>query len=558
MTSRILNLIEQNNLGTLSIRNLLLNGAIFTIPLTLSATMGNNFELPKWLLTGMILSLLFANQVFAKNQPILPTCPKWLNFGILIAIFLQLANIFTKNPLVWNDYLYYVVILGGYVFFFYQDIHELGDSAFKSYANSLLLSSTIVIPIGIAQLCGYPVLKNLFASSIQEDVAATFGNINYSGQFLGFSMLFFILGLATSRSKFRAACFFCGIVAAATYFSYINTRSIILGMTFAIGWLVWRNSILTKQRLGQIILACLVVIPTSRYIISSIPRPFSDESRMTSASIRLKMWMATLQMISDNPLGVGIDNFNFAFVPYRSSVILPVEDNIAILNPHNEFLAITAESGLPAALLIFSLGFMLILHFFKGRPTAGSDTKYFDFVVSLLIAYLVEMFFQFPLDGQFLILIFAFIIAFVLFVGFKRQQVSSSITKRLALGLSVFTFYSTMIWYLVMASALESFDLKKAEFACHERPQEWFPCNRYAQALHKSGDTPAAERELQIVLKKQPNNWFAMGLLGEIFLQTGRREEGCALYTRVDNIFNGKSRIHNYWEKNCRKQGDKL
>jgi hypothetical protein len=533
------------------IRRGLLNGALFLIPLVFTSTLFNKFELPKWLVTGLILGFLSINHAFEKRSPLIPKCPNWMIIAFAGVICLQFLNIFTKNPLVWGDYLYYLLNLSGYTYFFYQDIRERGDGVFKGYARSLLVSAAIIIPIGLVQLCGYPLIKNLFSDSIKEDVASTFGNINYTGQFLGISALFFIFAMSLYKSQLAKNVFFCGIVSAVTYFSYLNTRSIIIGITLAVIWLVWRRSILTKKRLLEVVIASAIVIPLSRYVISSIPRAFADESRMTSAGIRLDMWAGTVKMILNNPFGVGIDNFNFSFVPYRTDVMLQVGDNDNILNPHNEFLAIAAESGLPASVLIFGLGIGLIFYFFKTRPIDAPAVNYFDFIVGLLIVFLVEMMFQFPLDGQWALVIGALILAYMLHSSFKAVTAPVRTASRLGLGAGIFMIYSTVIWYLPMAALLESHHLEKAKFSCEERPQEWFACNRYAQALYKTGDVIAAQRVLNDELKKQPNNWFAMGLLGQIYIETDKKGEGCELYKKVDQMFNGKSRTHNFLKENC-------
>jgi O-antigen ligase len=495
---------------------------------------------------------LFLNQILAKEPLSIPKAPKWLVLGLCAIILLQLVNIFTKNPLVWSDYLYYVVFFVGYFLFLYQDLVENGPDALASYARSLLASTFIIVPVGILQLCGYPMIKTHLVSIIEENYASTFGNINYTGQFLAISSLFFLLGISVSKSKLSKRIFFCGIVVAVTYFSYLNTRSIIVGMTLALGWLLWRRSILDKKILGKIILACLIVIPFSRYVIAQIPRPFADESRITSAHIRLDMWRGTLKMISDHPLGVGIDNFNFSFVPYRSDVQLQVGDNDNILNPHNEFLAMTAESGIPTMLLIFGLFAFIILRFMKSKPAFDADVRYSDFIKGLMILYFVEMVFQFPLDGQWSLIIGSLLISFVMLTSFEQKALPVGLVKRASLAIGLFMFYSTVMWYLPMAALRESFDVNKAKFSCNERPQEWFACNRYAQAVYKSGDAAKAEAILNNELKKQPNNWFAMGLLGQIFVETGRQQEGCELYRKVDRIFNGKSRTHAYIASNCK------
>ena len=535
--------------------HILLNLALFLVPLIFSTMISTPFELAKWLSAGCILAAMCLVHVFSLSTLKLPAVPRRGVVLILAVIVCQTIGISIHNRFVLNDYIYYLFVLFGYGFFFYNDFLRAGFYVLGVYAKTLLLGSVFIAVIGLSQVWGLKPLHQIMGLGDFEGVASTLGNINYAGQYIGLCVLFFIFGNATSESKVLRWLYFAGIVVSLTYFSFLNTRSIIVGLTSAVSWFVWRGHLLTKTRFVQLVVATTAVITLShslgRVTQAREPRGVVGASRQESANIRLDMWAGTARMILDHPLGVGVGNFNFPFVPYRQWAQVSISDNELIASPHNEFLSIAAQSGLPAALMIFFAGFWLLLRFYQARTFAVECTGVYDLFIGLSILFFVEAFFQFPFDGQWSVVVFSMMVAGVSSAVFGSLPTSSKFTGPLALCLAMFALYTAFTWYRSSSAVFQSFDIRNAKLACEARPQDWVACSRYAERLYNIGDIEKMEVLLVRELKRQPNNWLAMGMLAEMSMNNGKEANGCELLRQIDKLYNQKSRAHDFVGAHC-------
>ena len=532
--------------------HILLNLALFLIPLSTTTRITNPFELTKWLVTGLILVVMMAIQLFSSATPKLPAIPR-RGVALLVAVIVgQLIGIFIHNRLVWSDYLYYLFVLFGYGYFFYNDFQKSGFSVLQDYAKSLLIGSFLVAVIGVSQIWGFKPLQQIMGIMNGEGVAATFGNINYTGQYIGLCVLFFIFGNATSESKVFRRLHFAGIVLSLTYFSFLNTRSIIVGLTLAASWFVWRGHLLTKRRFAQLIVATSVAITLTHALgrvtkAASQPRAVVGASRQESANIRLDMWAGAAQMIADHPLGVGVMNFRFEFVPYREWAKVSIGENEIILSPHNEFLSIAAQSGLPVALLIFYACYWLFSRFARAKAFALERPGVYDLFVGLSLLFFVEALFQFPFDGEWSIVVFSMLVAGFASVVFGAKEATLVIMRPVALCIAIFGLYALVAWY--RASATYSHEALRS--ACEARPQDWFRCKLLAEQLYLSGKFEEAESVLKAELERNPNNWLAMGVLGELYMNSDKELQGCEILRKIDVMFNQKSRAHDFIGTYC-------
>jgi tetratricopeptide (TPR) repeat protein len=89
-----------------------------------------------------------------------------------------------------------------------------------------------------------------------------------------------------------------------------------------------------------------------------VPNPIFDRFSGNSdpyAFARLQMWKSAGRVFLENPLGVGLGQFKY----YWNMMPEPVEGAIlrygkAAMNPHNEFLSILSEMGLPGAFALLA------------------------------------------------------------------------------------------------------------------------------------------------------------------------------------------------------------
>jgi O-antigen ligase len=149
-----------------------------------------------------------------------------------------------------------------------------------------------------------------------------------------------------------------------------NSRGATLGffasLSFFVGFLIYYNFKPGKiQYLITIILIFLVLITPfvlPNRLISKFDN-LKDVYGHTSLKTRIVMWQASLYMIKNNPiLGVGVGNYQPNYLEYIDSVSeveLPSNQRKHD-HPHNMFLFIAAEQGIPSLLLFLIMVFIAI------------------------------------------------------------------------------------------------------------------------------------------------------------------------------------------------------
>jgi putative inorganic carbon (hco3(-)) transporter len=163
------------------------------------------------------------------------------------------------------------------------------------------------------------------------------------------------------RWVFRGMAVGCGVTVIGT-----RSRSGFLGLLLATFLLVFysRRKMAGLVGLGLACLMSFVIVPhaaVERY--QSIP---TADEQDASAISRLQMWRAAAGMVKANPItGVGLRNFESA-VPRFSSAQPRA--------PHNAFVALAAEAGIPACLLFIGLIFSAIWRMFWLRRRLLRDS----------------------------------------------------------------------------------------------------------------------------------------------------------------------------------------
>ncbi len=114
------------------------------------------------------------------------------------------------------------------------------------------------------------------------------------------------------------------------------------------------------------------------------------------------LWRDTLYFCADlfrqgSILGVGLENFNKYFMPYKSLELAQININKLYDNPHNFYLYILASSGIPGLLAFLSMlffSFRSAIRLFKGNEDssnrlviAGVTASLFAYCVNLLSSF---------------------------------------------------------------------------------------------------------------------------------------------------------------------------
>ncbi len=101
-------------------------------------------------------------------------------------------------------------------------------------------------------------------------------------------------------------------------------------------------------------------IPMDSVNITSDGKFSVTHAKLKSIQERKNIWLSSIELIKDNPLGVGYGNFQYIFTKYVKSGIRNVQstdNNTIIVNSHNSIITAFAELGLAGGLLACSLFF---------------------------------------------------------------------------------------------------------------------------------------------------------------------------------------------------------
>lgn len=134
-----------------------------------------------------------------------------------------------------------------------------------------------------------------------------------------------------------------------------------------------------------------------------------------NSNIRLAYWKGSLELIKKRPLlGVGYGNWKI-YAPLYTSTLL--NDNIFSKHPHNDFIEIAGETGIPNSLLfisIFALALLLTIKTIRNSNASFNTKIVASIAFAALTGYFVDAFFNFPGERPNIQLLFALALAILL------------------------------------------------------------------------------------------------------------------------------------------------
>lgn len=141
-----------------------------------------------------------------------------------------------------------------------------------------------------------------------------------------------------------------------------------------------------------------------------------------SSDGRYALWSNAIEYIQQHPLlGAGIGNWKLAAIPFDNKVH---DDFTASYHVHNDFLELTAETGIVGGLVFLSIfvlsAWALFQAYRKKSITSSPDLPLFIFMA--LTAYGVDAFLNFPLERPVMQLFFALLLAFIVNIWLESQK----------------------------------------------------------------------------------------------------------------------------------------
>lgn len=192
-----------------------------------------------------------------------------------------------------------------------------------------------------------------------------------------------------------------------------------------------------------------------------------DDSNEASRNIneRLLVWSGTVDMIQDKPLqGVGPGNWRLAFPQYGS--ITAIEDQKPVMidkvrvQPHNVYLHVASETGIPGLLLMLALGATILLAAFGNIKNAHNPQVILLNLLMLcgVIAFAIDMIFSFPSERMEHGIVLALITAFIFASTDKPKATAASKLFLLPASAYFFAALPILVFCITLGHAKWRFD----------------------------------------------------------------------------------------------------
>ena len=272
-------------------------------------------------------------------------------------------------------------------------------SIIKNESTQKIFCIISIIPALFVSVSGIKnVLSNSDITTDRNNIADFFGNINMAAEYVLFSIMI-LLYLLVKNSPIRRelVLYYTSLLILSSYIILTASRSAIVALLSMFILFAY----LSKKKIVFFLALALIGInlsflsnPKKNVIASNIA------TRKNSANYRLTMWKNAIQLIKKYPMGIGGDNYQFKYLPYRSRISPKEIDR----SPHNEFLAFTAEHGLHSFLITILFGLFLLSHILSRIGRTDRNITY-----CFIVALGIQSFFQFPLENGLTIILILFL-----------------------------------------------------------------------------------------------------------------------------------------------------
>ena len=217
-----------------------------------------------------------------------------------------------------------------------------------------------------------------------------------------------------------------GVIVSESKGAYIGAALLVLTMVLL------KKKALIPVVIGFILLTFITPNPIKRMFVFSLTKdPYSTN--------RLDIWKMSAAMFQDNlPWGVGPDNFSTVSKRYNFKQERGPANYFKLpLRPHNDYLKLLTETGLPGLLFLLVFGCVLVRKIFSSSLFNLSK---------LLILYFLFQAFVFNVLFH---IFFFFIFIFLLKSLFEGQLVHKSFTLNLKAYFTFLTLFVLLVGYLL-------------------------------------------------------------------------------------------------------------
>jgi hypothetical protein len=414
--------------------------------------------------------------------PCLKKDERFLLYAAFLFYFLNIALHF--KDMMWLkffDHVSFVVIL----IFFYETFREKNFDWITWISLPALFA--LVFNLGFA---GYQIFLNWNLGAIATKSGV--GTFSYANTFSeGIALLWcLVIPLIFSRRRYYLPVLWVAGIGSILLVALIQTRSIIFATVAFLAW----YSLKKYWRFVGFLTALILLFLPARH----------EE--------RFDLFDISLQLVSQNILGVGIGSFGFSMISLafeKSHMLRYLNQNIISESPHNEFLKFAVENGISFSLLMSGL-LLLVWKRAVGAMSKSQAASDYLIIQALTFTLVFQANFQFPFDSPFGFLGIATFMALLLrerppvvFAGHTQAAACAAFLLSVALVGSTFLYY-----YLHQKSPRVSKHPKLDGKLCEISSEFFDKCLDLSLYYRLNGDHLSATRPLIDGLRMQPNNFI--------------------------------------------------
>lgn len=496
----------------------------------------------KWILVIFSSNIILFLFLFKSKFIIFPKIPSFPLYILFFVLFIIILNSYIHNVSLISyenirRFMFWAISLFYFNFFFFTK-----EKGFATIEKTIFLSSSVFLILSLAQYILHP----------DSPPYLTFGNINLSSEFIGFSLAFqfgFLFRAWQKKQKSRPLNLLAAL--SLTYIYITNCRSVFIGSFLIIIFSMILNRKMFKENIKIIILAVVFVFSIKKIILFLYPDMIFITFVEKGSSARWLIYTNTLQMILENSLGVGVGQFEYASLPYLGSLFPTLNEWLLFSTPHDEFLRYLAEDGIIFSVSVF-LFFISLLYFsWKEIKKVVISQPH---IVCFFIMLFTQALFQFPLLDPLPYFMTALMVGYFFYllpIGKLKYELKQA--PRVALiginGLATFlivAFFSAK--YISLNYPYNEF-LNK--LACSYGNRNWLACLNVSHSYLSKADYDKAESYAVRTLEWQPLNYQGLKLLGFSHLYRGNRRKACQLFHKFDSLFQNQSSLHKVILEEC-------
>ena len=439
----------------------------------------------------------------------------------------------------------------------------------KEKLTAFLLTPTYLATLYFLFVAFYTVFtgKALFPHRNLHIWSAGFINPNMAAEFVGFSILLQLYNYQ-KRLDHKKNTFFHFLLLAFSFvvIYFTLSRSVVIGLSLSLLIFLYTGMSRYPKRLFYLFSFTLMLIISIRVFIPKVTSKargfleFSDSkvsllNKEGSTSARWAMITSSLELLKENPFGVGFTQFAFSLMPLATKTPgHEFTEDWHHNSPHNSFLLWLVEDGVHVFFL-FSLFLLSFLFKYRSRfklLLKGGLPSYF---LSLAVFIFVSMLFQFPLLLPVNYVWVALLSGFFLYHFTNKEFIQVKVSS----GLRLFSFASCLVFFLTASSFIYSHYhsfrsghlFLESSLACKLSKANYRGCLNLIEHHFRTKNLKAVEKIIHAGLSGQPKNFFYKYQLARLRNVQGDTQSECVELKDYVDIFAGKSKHQAYYNHHC-------